>query len=56
MVDTSDRDRVEEAGRELRAVLEDSNIQEIPVAVLGNKMGRKDAMGETELIAKLLIL
>ena len=53
MVDTSDRDRVEEAGRELRAVLEDSYIKEIPVAVLGNKMDRKDAMGETELIARL---
>ena len=53
MVDSSDRDRVEEAGRELTAVLEDSDMKEIPVAVLGNKQDRRDAMGETELIAKL---
>ena len=53
MVDTSDRYRMEEAGRELRALLEDPSMENIPVAILGNKIDRRDALGETDLMAAL---
>ena len=53
MVDASDRHRLGEAGRELRTVLEDPSMENIPVAILGNKIDRRDALGETDLTALL---
>ena len=53
MVDASDRHRLGEAGRELRTLLEDPSLESIPIAILGNKIDRTDALGETDLTAQL---
>jgi len=51
LVDASDRARLNEARGELAGIL--SEVPGLPVAVLGNKVDRREALGKTELLTAL---
>lgn len=49
VVDSSDRERISEACNELRSILKDPAMLDVPVLVLGNKSDLPEAMDEQEL-------
>jgi signal recognition particle receptor subunit beta len=55
VVDSSDRDRMEEAAEEFQKVCCQEELQEIPILVLANKQDKEDKMTLEE-IAKVLEL
>lgn len=55
MVDAADRERIAEAGHELRGIIDDEVLVEsnVPILVLANKIDYANAMGETDLVYRL---
>ena len=53
MIDSSDRDRFDEAYEELRFLLDASNSESVPVVVLANKMDLPHSAGCTEIAEAL---
>ena len=53
MVDTTDTARMEEAGAELRGLLESLDTERTPVLVMGNKAEHPRAVSETVLVQQL---
>ena len=49
MVDAADRDRIQEAKRELDSLLEMPELGNVPFVVFGNKIDRKDSFKEDEM-------
>ncbi|XP_069124065.1 small COPII coat GTPase SAR1-like isoform X2 [Argopecten irradians] len=52
IIDSADRERLEESRVELTRILEDPEIPPIPLLILGNKTDKGDAIGKEELIMK----
>ncbi|GMH35341.1 hypothetical protein BSKO_03209 [Bryopsis sp. KO-2023] len=53
VVDAADTDSIDDATRELHALLERPSLTNIPVLVVGNKIDINDAMGTEELIGRM---
>ena len=53
MVDSNDRDRIDEARDELQKILSQDELRELPLLVYANKRDMPNAFGMTELIDKL---
>ena len=53
MVDTTDTARMEEAGAELRGLLESLDTERTPVLVMGNKAEHPRAVSQTVLVQQL---
>lgn len=49
MVDAADRERIEEAKKELDSLLEMKELESVPFVVFCNKIDKKDSMKEEEL-------
>ena len=53
LVDAADKERLQEAGQELKNLLDDPECEDLPVAIMFNKTDRLDALTETDLITGL---
>ena len=53
MVDSADEDRVEEAGKELKALLAESHLSKVPLLVFANKQDLVHALEPSEIQEKL---
>ena len=53
VVDSSDRERIDESREELFAVLEDDGMKEVPVVVIANKQDLPNAMSPAKIIDAL---
>ena len=49
MVDAADRERINEAKKELDSLLEMKELENVPFVVFGNKIDKKDSFKEEEL-------
>lgn len=56
IVDASDRERFEESKKELNGLIQDEDISEAPILILGNKIDKPGAVSEEELKAFLGIV
>ena len=53
VVDSSDRERFEEAAEELHAVCQDDNMRGVPVVIMANKQDLPGAVSCSEIVQKL---
>ncbi|XP_043910943.1 ADP-ribosylation factor 1-like 2 [Protopterus annectens] len=53
VIDSADPERFEEAGEELRAILEDDQMRTVPFVILANKQDRPEARQCSELVEAL---
>jgi GTP-binding protein SAR1 len=49
IIDASNRKRFPEAKTELKALLDDEQIESVPFVILGNKIDRPNSAGEQEI-------
>jgi GTP-binding protein SAR1 len=55
VVDSADRERVDEAKRELHAVMEEPALQTVPLLILGNKVDLKTSLPGEQLVSALAL-
>jgi GTP-binding protein SAR1 len=53
IVDVADRERIDEAAKELDEIMQNPQLEKLPILVLGNKIDLPQAMSEEELSVKL---
>jgi ADP-ribosylation factor protein 1 len=53
VVDSSDRDRFDEAAEELHSILDDDNMRGVPVVIIANKQDLPNAAQCSEIVEKL---
>ena len=55
MVDSNDRERVDEAREELFGILDTDEMRGVPVAIIANKQDLPNAMSPSQLVDKLCL-
>jgi GTPase SAR1 family protein len=55
IIDSADQDRINEASHELRKIMTEEKLQNVPFLIMGNKQDIKDSMDENTLEEKLNI-